>query len=86
MSAWYVFASLGMYPLAGTDTWLLAAPSVTEATLALAGGATLHVTAPAGGTGAYDAASIRWGGAALAHPTLTQAQVGAGGELSLDLR
>ena len=85
MSAWYVFAALGVFPLAGTDDWLLAAPSVTAAEVTLPGGASLRVTAPAAGTGATTARAIRWGADALAHPRLTQAQVGAGGVLAFDL-
>ena len=85
MSAWYVFAALGVFPLAGTDDWLLAAPSVTDAEVTLAGGATLRVSAPAAGTGAMAARAIRWGGETLAHPRMTQAQVAAGGTLAFDL-
>ena len=36
LSAWYVFASLGMYPLAGTPEYLLAGPLLNEATVHLA--------------------------------------------------
>ena len=85
MSAWYVFAALGMFPLAGTDDWLLAAPSVTDAEVTLPGAATLHVSAPAAGTGARTARSIRWGEETLAHPRMTQAQVATGGHLTFDL-
>jgi predicted alpha-1,2-mannosidase len=85
MSAWYVFAALGVFPIAGTDDWLLAAPSVTDAEVSLAGGATLHVSAPSGGAGLAAARSIRWGAEALAHPRMTQAQVAAGGTLAFDL-
>ncbi len=85
MSAWYVFAALGVFPIAGTDEWLLAAPSVTDAEVTLAGGATLHVSAPAAGTGATAARSIRWGTTTLEHPRMTQAQVAAGGALSFEL-
>lgn len=85
MSAWYVFAALGAFPIAGTDAWLLAAPSVTEATVTLAGGATLRVRAPEAGTGALRPTAIRWDDATLAHPTLTNAAVLRGGALSFEL-
>ena len=85
MSAWYVFAALGVFPIAGTEDWLLAAPSVTAAEVSLGGGRTLRVTAPEGGTGATTARSLRWGTETLAHPRLTQAQVGAGGALAFEL-
>lgn len=85
MSSWYLFASLGVYPIAGTDRWLLAAPSVTWARVALAGGASLEVTAPAAGTGALDPRSIRWNDAPLARPSLDQNTLGRGGRLAFDL-
>lgn len=85
MSAWYLFSALGVFPIAGTTDWLLAAPSVTEAEVTLAGGATLRVSAPAAGTGAMGARSIRWGAETLQHPRMTHSQVAAGGTLSFDL-
>ncbi len=85
MSAWYAFAALGMFPIAGTEDWLLAAPSVTSAEVTLAGGATLRITAPAAGTGATRARALRWGTETLAHPRMTQAQVAQGGTMTFDL-
>jgi predicted alpha-1,2-mannosidase len=38
MSAFYLFAALGLYPVAGTDRWILGSPLFPRATLALAGG------------------------------------------------
>lgn len=85
MSAWYAFAALGMFPLAGTEDWLLAAPSVTSAEVSIAGGRTLRVTAPAAGTGATRSRALRWGTETLAHPRLTQAQVAQGGTMAFEL-
>ncbi len=85
MSAWYVFGALGVFPIAGTEDWLLAAPSVTSAEVTLAGATTLRVTAPAAGTGATRARALRWGTETLAHPRMTQAQLGRGGELTFEL-
>lgn len=45
MSAYYVFASLGFYPVAGTDRYVLGAPLFPRATLALRGGP-LTIDAP----------------------------------------
>ena len=83
LSAWYTFAALGVFPVAGTDEWLLAAPSVTEAELTLAGGATLRVSSPSAGTGVANP-RLQWNGTALTHPRLTQAQVAAGGTLTME--
>ena len=46
MSAFYVFASLGLYPIAGTDRYVLGSPLFPHATLATRGGA-LAIDAPA---------------------------------------
>jgi putative alpha-1,2-mannosidase len=44
MSAWYVFGSLGIYPLTpGVPTWTVAAPLVTSATLRLGDGRELEI-------------------------------------------
>jgi predicted alpha-1,2-mannosidase len=50
LSAWYVFASLGFFPIAGLDHYLLASPIFTRAVLHLAGG-DLVVEAPTAGDG-----------------------------------
>ena len=46
MSAFYLFAALGFYPIAGTDRYVLGAPLFPRATLALRGGS-LTIDAPA---------------------------------------
>ena len=46
MSAFYIFAALGLYPIAGTDRYVLGSPLFPRATLALRGGA-LTIDAPA---------------------------------------
>jgi predicted alpha-1,2-mannosidase len=45
MSAFYLFASLGLYPIAGTDRYVLGSPLFPHATLAVQGG-TLTIDAP----------------------------------------
>ena len=47
MSAWYVFAALGLYPLAvGAPGYVLGAPLFEKATLRLENGATVVISAP----------------------------------------
>jgi predicted alpha-1,2-mannosidase len=46
MSAFYLFASLGFYPIAGTDRYVLGSPLFPHATLSVAGGS-LVIDAPA---------------------------------------
>jgi predicted alpha-1,2-mannosidase len=50
MSAWYLFASSGLYPVAGTDRYIIGPPLFPHVALETAGG-TLHIVAP----GASDA-------------------------------
>ncbi len=50
LSAWYVFAALGVFPIAGTDTYLLGAPTVTHAVLDAPAGA-ITIDAPNAGLG-----------------------------------
>ncbi|UQS24912.1 GH92 family glycosyl hydrolase [Amycolatopsis thermalba] len=51
MSAWYVLAALGLYPLApGNPGYVLTAPLFEKAALRLENGRTLTISAPGGGT------------------------------------
>jgi predicted alpha-1,2-mannosidase len=45
MSSWFIFNSLGFYPNAGQDIYLLGTPSFPEADLQLASGKTLRIVA-----------------------------------------
>jgi len=44
-SSWYVFSSLGIYPMAGSDRWWIGALIVDSAVLDLGSGKTLTITA-----------------------------------------
>ena len=44
MSSWLAFHLMGLYPLAGTDTYLLTLPLLPEYTFTLSNGRTLHVS------------------------------------------
>ncbi len=85
LSAWYTFAALGVFPLAGTEVWLLAAPSVTAGEVDLPGGATLRVEAPSAGTGSLRIRSVTWNGTPLERPRMTHGQIAQGGTLRFDL-
>ena len=44
MSAWYIFTSLGFYPVApGSDQYALGSPAIQSATLALENGKTFEI-------------------------------------------
>lgn len=45
LSAWYIFSSLGFYPVAGTDRYWIGAPLVESAELDLGSGKTLKIVA-----------------------------------------
>jgi predicted alpha-1,2-mannosidase len=45
MSSWFIFQSLGFYPNAGQDFYLIGTPSFPEADITLSSGKTLHIVA-----------------------------------------
>ena len=57
MSAWYVFAALGVFPIAGTDRFLYAAPTLTAATLHIPS-ADLLIRSPAASDGTLNAVTL----------------------------
>jgi predicted alpha-1,2-mannosidase len=46
LSSWYLFASIGLYPVAGSDLYYLTAPLFEEAVVDLGAGETLTILAP----------------------------------------
>ncbi len=46
MSAWYVFHSLGFFPNAGQDVYLISSPTFTQSILQLENGKTFEISAP----------------------------------------
>jgi predicted alpha-1,2-mannosidase len=45
MSSWLIFSTLGLFPVAGQDVYLISTPSIPEATLAIGDGKQLHIVA-----------------------------------------
>jgi predicted alpha-1,2-mannosidase len=45
MSSWLIFSTLGIFPIAGQDVYLISTPSIPEASLSLGNGKTLHILA-----------------------------------------
>ena len=88
MSAWLAFASLGIYPIAGTDFYLLGSPVFSEAILHLPGG-DLRIVAPVTGDDVAMSptvsASASLGGEPLARPRVLHSQIAQGGQLRIDL-
>lgn len=84
LSAWYVFAALGLFPIAGTDEYLIGSPRFTRATLHLAGG-DLVIDAPATSEKAIYVDAATLGGAPLTAAKLTHAQLAGGALLRFDM-
>lgn len=85
LSAWLVFASLGFFPIAGRDDYLLGSPLVTRAELAIGGGV-FTIEAPESSDRAPYVGEARLDGAALDAPRLPHSAIVAGGRLELDMR
>jgi predicted alpha-1,2-mannosidase len=45
MSSWLIFSTLGIFPIAGQDVYLISTPSIPDASLALGGGKKLRIIA-----------------------------------------
>lgn len=84
MSAWLVFGALGLFPIAGTDVYLLGSPLFSEATLHLPGG-DLRVVAPVSGDDALVPTAVTWEGAPLERPRVSHSQIAGGGTLRFDM-
>ncbi len=77
MGAWYVLASLGVYPIAGTDQWIVGAPLFPRARIVVGDH---ELTIDAEGTGVYVQA-VQLDGVQLAVPQLTHAQLAGARQL-----
>jgi predicted alpha-1,2-mannosidase len=81
MSAWLLWSSLGFYPLAGSDRYVIGAPLFPEAQIAVPGG-TFTVEAQGVSDTNFYVQSATLNGAALTTPFLHHADLEAGGKLS----
>jgi hypothetical protein len=84
MSAWYIMASMGLYPLCpGTGEFIFAAPLFKKTTVTLGNGAKLVITADHP-EHAY-IKDVRWNGESIDAQYITYEQLMQGGELSFSL-
>ena len=81
MGAWYVFSTLGVYPVPGSDLWILGTPRFTKARITV-GGHELAIEAK--GSGPH-VTKVLLDGAAVEGPTLTQAQLAAATTLTFEM-
>ena len=80
LSAWYIFAALGFYPLMATDVYLVGSPMYEQAVLHLPGG-DLTVTAEGASDEDIYVQSVSLNGVPLDVPWFRHADVAGGGSL-----
>ena len=89
LSSWYVWASLGLFPVAGQNLFLLNAPSWRSSRLRVAGGdlriETTGFVEPTPGGPAQYVQSVRLDGEPLERSWLTGTEVHRGGVVSVEL-
>lgn len=86
MSAWYVFAALGLYPeIPGRDVLALATPMFRKITIRLGSGQMLTLGAPQAGPAAAYIHSLNVGGRPWMRPWITLSQLRAGRRLDFRL-
>jgi predicted alpha-1,2-mannosidase len=84
LSAWWVASALGLYPVPGSDRWVIGAPRFSRATVATDGG---QLVVEAGGLvpGAIYVQSVTLGGEPLSSPLVRHADLLAGGVLRFEM-
>ncbi len=85
LSAWLVFASMGLFPIAGRDDYLIGSPLLTRTELALGDG-TFVIEAPEGSEQAPYVGRALLDGTALDGPRVPHEALRAGGRLVLEMR
>jgi len=82
MSAWYIFSSLGFYPVApGSDQYAIGSPKVKEATLNLENGKTFTITAKNQSAKNVYITKMELNGQSLNRTYLTHKEIMDGGQL-----
>lgn len=86
MSAWYVWAAIGMYPeTPGTADLALGSPEFTQVVITPPSGNTLTINAPAAADNAPYVQSATWNGAAWNNAYLPTSAITAGGTFAYTL-
>lgn len=80
MSAWYIWSSLGFYPIAGSDRYVVGTPLFPHAEIAVTGG-TFTVEADGVDADHIYVQSVELDGKALTKPELVHSDLKAGGSL-----
>lgn len=85
LSAWYVFSSLGFYPIAGTAEYRLGSPCIESAEMTLTGGSTLKITVNNQGENNIYVQSVTLNGNVIEGTALTHQMLLDGGELVFNM-
>ncbi len=83
MSSWYLWSSMGLYPVAGQSLYLIGGPVFTSSRMDLGGGKSFTVRASGVSKSALYIQSATLNGQPLNRAWLTHAEVARGGELTL---
>jgi putative alpha-1,2-mannosidase len=82
MSAWYLFSSLGFYPVSpGLPEYKIGTPRFDDMTVRLPSGARLHIVAHGTESGSFYVQSVTWNGRPVHDLTLSHSDLVQGGEL-----
>jgi predicted alpha-1,2-mannosidase len=84
MSAWYLFAAMGIFPRVAATDYVLGMPIFPKTTLKLPGG-TLVITAPETSSKNMVPKSFTWNGSKLARPRIEHSELAKGGALQFSL-
>ena len=86
MSAWYIFSSLGFYPVTpGSDMYAIGSPLVKNAVVQLGDGKTLRITAENQSEENVYVQSVTLNGKVLEEPFLSHSEIANGGELIFEM-
>ncbi|MBQ6267652.1 MAG: glycoside hydrolase family 92 protein [Clostridia bacterium] len=85
LTSYYIFAALGLFPLAGQDRFLLGSPLVDRAEIDLFNGNTLRIEAHGNSPAAMYVRAARWNGAPLPAFELPARALLQGGTLEFDM-
>jgi predicted alpha-1,2-mannosidase len=85
MSSWYVWSSMGLYPLAGQAIYFIGSPMFSKATIHLGGGKSFTVRASDASAAARYVQRAELNGRPLHRAWLTHREIVAGGVLSLHM-
>ena len=86
MSAWYIFSTLGFYPVApASGKYMLGSPAIKTADIRMENGKTLSITAENQGPKNIYVASVKLNGRKLDRRYITYSEIANGGKLDFQM-